>query len=60
MDGTLNFANDKIINPISTMVESFFIFFCNFYKKKAVQMIFDENGQKHCFLTNIGVFFSIM
>ena len=41
-----------------------FHFFCNFYEKNGVKIFFqpkkerffDENGQKHYFLTNIGIF----
>ena len=53
--------------PIWSLLSSgkvIFHFFCNFHKKNGVKIFFrpkkerffDENGQKHCFLTNIGIF----
>ena len=46
------------------VIKSFFIFFCNFYKKITVKFFFrpkkewffHKNGQKHIFLTIIGIF----
>ena len=51
-------------DPYFHLVKSFFILFCNFHKKNGVKIFshpkkerfFDENGQKHCFFTNIGIF----
>ena len=58
------FLDFSQFDPYFHLVKSFFIFFCNFYKKTAVKFFFrpkkerffDENGQKHYFLTNIGIF----
>ena len=58
------FLDFSQFDPYFHLVKSFFIFFCNFYEKNAVKFFFrpkkerffDENGQKHCFLTNIGIF----
>ena len=58
------FLDFSQFDPYFHLVKSFFILFCNFYKKNAVkfffrpkkEQFFDENGQKHCFLTNIGIF----
>ena len=58
------FLDFSQFDPYFHLVKSFFIFFCNFYKKNGMKFIFlpkkerffDENGQKHYFLTNIGIF----
>ena len=58
------FLDFSQFDPYFHLVKSFFIFFCNFYKKNAVknffqpkkERFFDKNGQKHYFLTNIGIF----
>ena len=58
------FLDFSQFDPYFHLVKSFFIFFGNFYQKNAVKKnfrpekepFFDKNGQKHCFLTNIGIF----
>ena len=58
------FLDFSQIHPYFHLVKSFFTFFCNFYKKITVkkfvrpkkERFFHENGQKHLFLTNIGIF----
>ena len=60
------FLDFSQFDPYFHLVKSFFTFFCNFYEKNAVKFFFrhkkerffDENGQKHCFFTNIGIFCS--
>ncbi len=58
------FLDFSQFDPYFHLVKSFFTFFCNFYKKITVKIFFrpkkerffHENGQKHIFLTNIGIF----
>ena len=58
------FLDFSQFDPYFHLVKSFFIFFCNFFKKNAVKIFFqpkkerffDKNGQKQCFLTNFGIF----
>ena len=65
--GCTNQSQISWLFPIWSLLSScklFFYFFCNFYQKNAVKILFqhkkepffDKNGQKHCFLTNIGIF----
>ena len=60
------FLDFSQFDPYFHLVKSFFTFFCNFYKKNAAKIFFchkkerffDENGEKHCSFTNIGIFCS--
>ena len=58
------FLDFSQLHPYFHLVNSFFIFFCNFYKKITVkkkfrpkkERFFDKNGQKPFFLKNIVIF----
>ena len=65
--GCTNQSQISWLFPIWSLLSSgkvIFHFFCDVYEKNAVKIFFrpkkerffDKNGQKHCFLTNIGIF----
>ena len=65
--GCTNQSQISWLFPIWSLLSSgkvIFHFFCNFFKKNAVKIFFrpkkerffDENGQKHCLLTNTCIF----
>ena len=59
-----NFLTFPNLIPTFICWSNFSFFFANFCEKNAVKIFlhpkkerfFDKNGQKHCFLTNIGIF----